>query len=788
MNALQIVIGQRWQEDVRYLYDIRLARPSGASLNPTEFRDVIDLVVDGRNITAHIDEESVFGLISELVRATEELLEDGEKVLVEFPTSPYELVLVPHLDSVLISLYSVDHEHRVYAHNARVGLSYWVQGVTRAAEHVLAELLSIDDRFATNALIRAMGRNVAWLNRQKLAAFEEQAWDSFEISGGTSTPSGLSLHYELMLDSDLQSYRGSIPFDLHALLVKGHIAVEWQEKMSLLSSSYPLLSVMAIAVRVRELLSLVEAGTQRFVCARDSEHLNLEIRAERQWTLSCEGGLDAEVRPNECLETLISVVEMILRDLRESNSKLALNQRFNDLVEEASELRSWFSELSASNTYFETPEEFLRDNAQVRPERKTDEMPTFTWPFESVKALYPREKWRLDGETIQFKGIELVGDKLLIPTSEALEARYVSSGALAWELLECGDSDLVSYSFAADTLVAATQEGTLWLIEPEDGHVRCAVECEPREATSLLLDAASYSDWDRVVIAEMNGAICGVSKTTGRAQWSHDSSHGYMVGVAFDGPLVTTLSSPGFLQAFHPLSGDRLWRVRLGGVADLGPYLHEGRIYALTHDPLTHGLSVHSVYPFTGRTHWMLRVEGALVGPPDFIGNMMIMPIESHGRIQLFGVDLEARTPSVSWSLDLLTAGLDRPTRIVSVEVDGHLCGVVKTDRGELTCFRLQDGEVVWRERVEVESGLLFRNIDMLVVRDSLLTKGDRLEIRALSDGSLLHTIDELSGALDFIMAVDNLDILVGSIGSEENSDELICLALSHFLALVPAD
>jgi outer membrane protein assembly factor BamB len=113
---------------------------------------------------------------------------------------------------------------------------------------------------------------------------------------------------------------------------------------------------------------------------------------------------------------------------------------------------------------------------------------------------------------------------------------------------------------------------------------------------------------------------------------------------------------------------------------------------------------------------------------------------------------------------------------------------VVKTDRGELTCFRLQDGEVVWRERVEVESGLLFRNIDMLVVRDSLLTKGDRLEIRALSDGSLLHTIDELSGALDFIMAVDNLDILVGSIGSEENSDELICLALSHFLALVPAD
>jgi len=787
MNAPEIVVGERWRDDVRYLQEIRLYRPSGTALNPVDLRDVVDLIVDGRNLTAEIEEESFFGLLFDLVSATNDLLTASPKVIIEFPTAPYELVLVADGESILLSLYSIDHELNVVAHNAKVSTRAWIGCVIRAAEGILSELLDIDDRFGTDVFIRSFSRSVAQLHRRKSSNVIELERQSAEIAGGTSSHSGLTLHYELFPDHDLLNYRGENPFDLHVLLVRGQLQADWLERIATICSPYPVLGVMTLLRRARELLNLVEASRTEFSCVDDLPHVSLRVHAQgRSWSVRWgRGELDSEMNSRETLETILSLCELILQDLHTLNPKLQMNQRFEDLMTEVNDLRSWFEELAQTNTYFETPEEFLRENAGIRPLSVEPTEPTFSWPFSSVRALYPRHGWGFSGDTIHFQGVSVLPERILVPTSRSLIALDAASGESVWQADDRGGSPLASYAQTGNLVVLANELGELWLVDLMNGEDLGVLSGgEPRG--QLLLDAAFYPETQRLVVADLDGVLRGASLETSRVDWENDSGHGFFVGVAFDGPLVCTLSSPGFIQAFHPVTGQRLWKVRLGGIADAGPIVHEGRIYAFTHDPVTHALCLHALFPFTGRTAWMHRFDGSLAGHPNFVGERLVVPVEKSGRVTLEGVSLETQTLRSQWSIEISTAGIDRPTRVATASIDSRMHGIVKSDRGEVTCFDLLNGEIRWRHRLEGESGLLFRNIDLVVVRDSIFTMGESLEIRATDDGRILHKLDDVVENVEYIHALNSLEILIGGIGRGAEGDELLCLSLSHFLALVP--
>lgn len=787
MKSPEIVVGERWRDDVRYLQEIRLYRPSGTALNPVDLRDIVDLIVDGRNLTAEIEEESFFGLLFDLVNATNELLTGSAKAIIEFPTAPYELVLVADGDRVLLSLYSIDHELKVVAHNATLPTKAWITCVIRAAEDILSELLDIDDRFGTDVFIRSFSRAVAQLHRRKSDLVPSADRQTAEIAGATSSQSGLTLHYELYPDQDLLGFGGENPFDLHVLLVRGQLQVDWLEQITTISSPYPVLGVMTLLRRARELLNLVEASRGDFSCVDELPHLTLRVRAKgRSWCVGWgRNAIDAEMDSRETLETILSLCELILQDLHALNPKLQMNQRFEDMMTEVNDLRSWFEELAQTNTYFETPEEFLKENAGIRPLSVESSEPTFSWPFSSVRALYPRHAWSFGGDTIHFQGVSVLPERILVPTSRSLIALDAGTGAPVWQADDRGGSLLASYAQTGNFVVLANEVGELWLVDLMNGE-DLGVLRGGETGGQLLLDAAFYPETQRLVVADLNGVLRGVSLENSGVDWENDSGHGFFVGVAFDGPLVCTLSSPGFIQAFHPVTGQRLWKVRLGGIADAGPIVHEGRIYAFTHDPVTHALCLHALFPFTGRTAWMHRFDGSLAGHPNFAGERLVVPVEKSGRVTLEGVSLETQTVRSQWSIEISTAGIDRPTRVAMASIEGKSYGIVKSDRGEVTCFELLGGEIRWRQRLEGESGLLFRNIDLVVVRDSVFTMGESLEIRSVDDGRVLHKLDDVVENVEYIHALNSLEILVGGIGRGSEGDELLCLTLSHFLALVP--
>jgi outer membrane protein assembly factor BamB len=801
MQSVQIIVGHSWKQDVRFLKNLRQYRRFDSDLNLVEIRDIIDIVVDGTNITSSVAEESIFGVLSELLGAVARLLEGrSRKAIVEFHCEPWEMVLVPDGSQFLVSLYSIDRHHRVIAHDIPIEVNKFVEALSGAAESLLSDLYRISEGFSADTFVRTFSSRLGRIQDYKRPRFADSDLDGDkslgEHHGGTSCASGLTLSYSFDADHRaLREYCGEHVLDLHALLFPGELVVEFDGRTVEMSRGYPFLTVHSLLKRARQLLNLLEASQESdFECDEKMRHLNFDVLATGpDWRLvlgSATGSderLEMASHPRQTLDLILSACEMLLADVLSVNRHLELNHRLSDLDEEARELRGWFEDISGSNFYHDEPETFINALGHVTPAPLPEPAAArFPWPIRSVHALFPRPSWQFAAERIELDRIVAAAGGLFVPTSESMYFIDRATGEVRWK---CGDDRQmarVSHALAGDRLLVAEDGGGVELIDLENGHQVFENRSIATSSWKRLIGAAAYPTESRLVACDLQGRLLGLSSTTGELDWTFSSGHGRFVGVTFQGPLIMALSGEGFLYSVNPIDGETLWKVRLGGLAATGPQFHQGRLYSLSHDSLHQKLTVHSLYPFTGRTSWQLRIDGVLAGRASFVDEHMIVPVERHGQLSLHAIDVERTEPRVEWSLDLSSAGMDDPTPVLACQIDGSIHGLVKTDRAEISCFEVSTGELRWRATPRDETWLLHGNLPLVPVEDALLCAGDEVELRDIETGELLHTLDQPAKAPEFVTPFGELSVLIGTRGTSSDSVDLLsCLELDHFLALV---
>lgn len=802
MQSVQIIVGHSWKQDVRFLKNLRQYRRFDSELDLVEIRDIIDIVVDGTNITSNVAEESIFGVLSELLEAVATLLEGrARKAIVEFHCEPWEMVLVPDGRQFLISLYSINRHHRVIAHDIPIAVDKFVEALSQAAETLLSDLYRISEGFSADSFVRTFSSRLGRIQDYKRADFaKSDALDYERVGehrGGTSSSSGLTLSYSFDADHPaLRDYYGEHDFDLHALLVPGEIVLEDHGRTIELTRGYPFLTVHALLKRCRQLLNLLEASEESsFVCDEPLRHLRFDVAAEGpDWELTLgtatqgEAPLRLSSHPREALDLMLSLGEMLLADLFSVNQALEFNHRWSDLEQEVRELRGWFEDISGSNFYHDEPETFIEALGHVAPAPVPEpSAPKFPWPLSSVHALFPRPTWQFAAERIELDGLVTVANGLFVPTSEAMYLIDNTTGKVRWKYGEDVNMGRVSHMVAGDRLLLAEDGGGIQLLDLESGERIFENRSVPVSSWKRIVGAAAYPTESRVVACDLHGRILGLSAVDGSVDWSFASGHGRFVGVSFQGPLIMALTGEGFLYSINPIDGETLWKIRLGGLAATGPQFHQGRLYSLSHDSLHQKLTVHSLYPFTGRTSWQLRIDGVLAGQASFVDEYMIVPVERHGQLSLHGIDVERTEPRIEWSLDLSSAGMDDPTPVLAWQADdGRAHGLVKTDRAELSCFDIASGELRWRATPADETWLLHGNIPLVRVEDAVLAVGDDIQLRDLHTGRLLHALDQPVKAPEYLSAFGELSVVVGTRGTSNDSvDVLSCLTLDHFLALV---
>lgn len=791
-TKVQVTLGRDWRDDVRYLSELRPRRPSDSVLNLVDIYDFVDLVIDGTNLTAAITEESVFGFIGQMMEGLWSLaIGRNTKAIIEFHCEPWELCLTASAEHLLVSLYSVDRRRRVVAHDLRVNATALIASVTRAAEELLADLFAISDSFASDAFVRRFSSVLGKMRRVHDVKFAHAPApsDGAVRTGSTTSALGATMSYVLDIGYPaLRDYVGEQAFDQHALLVPGSISFETGDGEEVVCEGYPALIASAILDRVRELLTFLESSTPRFVCDSDLHQLRLDVSAEgAQWQTQIAATADSASisftsAPAALLDGLIGLAEMVVNDLDQANERIALNQRFSDLQREVRELRSWNGDFTDANHYLDHPEQFLTEHGDLRPARPEGAPPSFPYPLGDVRALYPRRAWEFRATRINFSAIASDQASLFVAAGDALVAVDLATGAQRWAAHGAGDEPYTSFALANDVLIAADALGRIHFIDRDNG---ASLAHSDETVGTLIVNAAAYEDGALIVVADFEGGVVGLDRN-GRVLWRVAANHGVISGMRCVGPVVCVMSSPGFVHGINPSNGELLWKVRLGGLAEAGPYFHQGRVYTFSHDLRTQQFTVHAMFPFTGRTAWQLRFDGRLTGRPDFVDDHLIAPVERHGQVGLVGINVEVPHPEPNWRVEVLSAGVDYATSIVPVEIDGIRHAIVRTDTGEVTCFRVADGAIHWRVEHASPSDLLFRNLDLALVRDAVLCVGERMQLRDLRTGALLHEFGDVMVAPEFLRVSADLQIVLGERGSEPaERDRLVAWSTQHFLAVV---
>lgn len=809
MASAEIIVGRHWKNDVQFLKNLRRHHRFHSELDLTEIRDIIDIVLDGINITSHVAEESIFGVLNGLLDAVAQLLEGrSSKAIIEFHCEPWEMVLQPRGHQLLVSLYGINRHHRVLAHDIAIGIDTFVAALSKAAETLLSDLYRISESFSTDTFVRAFSARLGRIQNYKRRNFQHSPANSDAAmgmhQGGTSNPSGWTFSYRFDADyRGLRGYCGEHDFDLHALLSPGEIVAEINgEVVSLTPGNpgYPLLSAHSLLKRCREVLNRLEASQEdAFECAEPIGHLNLAIFADgSDWTL--EMGVESPdhpeitVRstPREALDMMLAVTELILADTLAINPLMELNHRWSDLDQEARELRAWFEELSGSNSYHDEPERFIETLGHLLPRTAPAEPPpAFPWAIRQVHALFPQPAWQFGAPRIEFCQISASRDTLVVPTSDGLFALGMADGQPQWKRDDL-DMGRLSHRVLDDRVLLVEDGRGVESVDLKSGESIFENTADGLKNWRRLLGAASYAAENRLVACDAQGRVMGLASDTGELQWSFSSGHGRFVGVDFWGPLVTAVTGEGFLFCVNPIDGKLLWKIRLGGLADAAPQAHQGRLYALSQDALHHKITVHSIYPFTGRSAWQLRLDGVLTRPASFVGDWMILAVEHHGQLSLRGIDIERSDPRVEWTLDLSSAGMDAPTPVLGIEAgtfrgkSGGALGLVKTDRAEISCFDVSSGELQWRASPEQDTWLLQGNMALARIEDTILAVGEHVELRDLESGRLLHTLDPAVVAPEYALARGRLEMILGTRGANSESvDMLNALQFNHFIARV---
>jgi len=168
----------------------------------------------------------------------------------------------------------------------------------------------------------------------------------------------------------------------------------------------------------------------------------------------------------------------------------------------------------------------------------------------------------------------------------------------------------------------------------------------------------------------------------------------------------------GYVRAFDPLSGQKIWQQELAVSLVAGPSLVENLLLFGTDQG-----EVIALEPASGKLIWRTEVSSEVLAPPQGEANILIVR-SVDGRIHALEADTGKRLWVFDRSVPLLTL------RGISTPVIQNGIVIVGADSGKLTALTLQDGTVLWETQIAVSRGRneLERMVDIDV--DPIVNEG----------------------------------------------------------------
>ncbi|MBW2532287.1 MAG: hypothetical protein JRI55_12430, partial [Deltaproteobacteria bacterium] len=341
-STFELVIGAGWRSVDGETYGPIRSRPR-EGFDFGRVRDVVQIVIDGTSISGRADEDSIFYLVRDLLRAVDRLMRDEQPVRVSYYEGPWELALQRIGEEAYITFYKGGHIPEVVVKDRPVTFRALAEGVLASGCDLVSQAVALDEFAETDPLIeeiRDLDDRIAEALDQGIPALAATAPETVSVVSTrwrrSRNEDGFSMGFRFEATAtDVLMPGKPAGSDINSLLFSGRHAVHFRGKRLVLGQGFLFLQTERLLASVRELLAAWEEGrpmTARMIS--DGLIVGVRLRRDDGLVISLANGVREDsllvlndLTPWAYAEAVLAVARELRRTIVKTNPAQRRNMR-----------------------------------------------------------------------------------------------------------------------------------------------------------------------------------------------------------------------------------------------------------------------------------------------------------------------------------------------------------------------------------------------------------------------------------------------------------------------------
>lgn len=708
--------------------------PPSSALRPLE--GLIDVIVEGINITARLGDSQALGVLSALAHATA-LLSRGGRDRTTLPLQSdeeaWEIGLMADGRDALISIYRGGPFPSVAVHERRVELSALRQAIARAIDESRSLKLSKAASAALSSARRLL--DLPWPSALSRPV------DRVLLSVGSETggPLGFSAQAEFCRVAR-KAPVGPAPCveraDLHSLLVRGTVAATARGRRVRLPGVYLFLFAERLIALAGEVLDAwrsdralvrrvsLDGAQIRLEGGPDTGGLSLTL-CGRDANRDFEGVTLVQLDSPKFVQAAVDFARALAQRFVDSDSAQQKNLRLSALLRAAGELEVAVAEATLDDSLTNPEPETYRSFGLPRAHAASG-----IWEHGAKMRFLPR--WVATVPGIDLRATFHCGQKIVVGSERETACLESSTGNVLWR-----KPSAQAASVATPLGIARIHpDGLIELLDLELGEARFSTRLRPRSGNGAAGALVNTPGLPRLlVVAEGDRSITAIDLVSGDVRWRFTGRRSGSPRLRRAGRLLLVAGGDSALVALDVVSGEVVWRVRdrLSFSGDL--CVDKDSALALAGGPIGPAKLFH-VDLWSGTVRWSRELEQRPVPgqAPLVARNRVVVPIRD--RRGPGAIAFERTSGKVVWTHE---PGLASPTTAWLAVDDALLANCAS---GVLFCIDGETGRLrynhVFSRSVEADQP---RRLEPVLRNGALFVPQHQVHVVRPRDGEILGSL-----------------------------------------------